>query len=99
MQVSPLEVTLLFVKQKLAEEVQFQFPKATSVQSMSFVIADEFNFVLATNNLITLYDVKLNKQKVKMIKQIPIANLVEPVRIYFEPLACTMVAIDAKGQC
>ena len=66
---------------------------------MSFVIADDFNFVLATNNLITLYDVKLNKQKAKTVKQIPIANLTEPVRIFFEPLACTLVAIDSKGSC
>ena len=66
---------------------------------MSFVIADDFNFVLATNNLITLYDIKLNKQKAKTVKQIPIANMIEPVRIFFEPLACTLVAIDAKGQC
>jgi len=35
---------------------------------MSFVIADDFNFVLATNNLITLYDIKLNKQKAKTVK-------------------------------
>ena len=39
---------------------------------MSFVIADDSNFVLATNNLITLYDVKLNKQKANTVKQIPI---------------------------
>ena len=25
--------------------------------------------------------------------------MIEPVRIFFEPLACTLVAIDAKGQC
>ena len=61
MQIGPVEMTLLFLKQKQAEEVRFQFPKATSIQAMSFVIADDFNFVLATNNLITLYDVKLNK--------------------------------------
>lgn len=66
---------------------------------MSFVIADDFNFVVATNNLITLYDIKLNKQKAKTVKQIPIATMIEPVRIFFEPLACTLVAIDSKGQC
>ena len=66
---------------------------------MSFVIADDFNFVLATNNLITLYDVKLNKQKAKTVKQIPVANMSEPVRVFFEPPACTLVAIDSKGQC
>ena len=68
MQIGPIEMTLLFLKQKQAEEVRFQFPKATSIQAMSFVIADDFNFVLATNNLITLYDVKLNKQKAKTVK-------------------------------
>ena len=99
MQIGPIEMTLLFLKQKQAEEVRFQFPKATSIQAMSFVIADDFNFVLATNNLITLYDVKLNKQKAKTVNQIPIANMSEPVRIFFEPLACTLVAIDSKGQC
>ena len=66
---------------------------------MSFVFGDDFNFVLATNNLITLYDVKLNKQKAKTIKQLPISNLSEPVRIFFEPLANTMAAVDSKGMC
>jgi len=42
-------------------------------------------------------DIKLNKQKAKTVKQIPIANLYEPVKIFFEPLACTLVAIDSKG--
>ena len=33
------------------------------------------------------------------MKQIPVANMVEPVRCFFEPLACTLVAVDSKGQC
>ena len=65
---------------------------------MTFVFGDDFNFILATNNLITLYDVKLNKQKAKTIKQIPISGLVEPIKLYMEPLANLIVAIDSKGQ-
>ena len=65
---------------------------------MSFVFGDDFNFVLATNNLITLYDVKINKQKAKTVKQIALANMTEPVNIFLEPLSNTIAAVDAKGQ-
>ena len=79
--------------------MRFQFPKATAILEMSFVIGEDFNFILATNNLITLYDVKLNKQKAKTVKQIAITGLVEPIKLFMEPLANMIVAIDSKGQC
>ena len=77
--------------------MRFQFPKATAILEMSFVIGEDFNFILATNNLITLYDVKLNKQKAKTVKQIAITGLVEPIKLFMEPLANMIVAIDSKG--
>ena len=32
------------------------------------MIGEEFNFFIATNSVITLYDVKINKQKAKQVK-------------------------------
>ena len=78
------DLTLLFIKQKQAEEVKFQFSKSTRILAFSFLFGDDFNFFVATNNLITLYDVKLNKQKAKNIKTIPITGLTEPCEAYVD---------------
>jgi hypothetical protein len=63
------------------------------------LFGDDFNFFVATNNLITLYDVKLNKQKAKMVKHIPITGLSEPCQMYIDQMANTVIYIDSKGQC
>jgi len=97
LQIAPTELTLLFLKQKQAEEVRFQFQKSTKILGFSFLLGDDFNFMVATNNLITLYDVKLNKQKAKTVKQIPISGLVEPCSLYMEPLANLVALLDSKG--
>lgn len=47
--------------------------------------------------MITLYDVKLNKQKAKMIKQITVTGLLEGCEMYIEPLANIVVFVDSKG--
>lgn len=72
LQVTQTDLTLLFLKQKNAEEVRFQFTKSQKILLFSFVFGDDFNFIVCTNNLITLYDVKISKQKAKAVKQIPI---------------------------
>ena len=64
------DLTLLFIKQRQAEEVKFQYQKSAKILAFSFVFGDDFNFFVATNNLITLYDVKRGKQKAKMVKHI-----------------------------
>lgn len=64
------DLTLLFIKQRQAEEVKFQYQKSAKILAFSFAFGDDFNFFVATNNLITLYDVKLGKQKAKMVKHI-----------------------------
>jgi hypothetical protein len=50
LQVAPTELTLLFLKQKQAEEVRFQFTKAQSILCFSFCFGDDFNFVVCVNN-------------------------------------------------
>jgi hypothetical protein len=55
--------------------------------------------VVVTNNLITLYDIKLSKQKAKTVKQIPITLQGESVAAcFFEPMANTLVVVDCRGQ-
>lgn len=89
----------MFIKQRQAEEVKFQFQKSARILAFSFVLGDDFNFFVATNNLISLYEVKLNKQKAKMVKHIQIVGLTEPCEVYVEQMASTVVYIDSKGQC
>lgn len=53
--------------------------------------------MVCTNNLITLYDIKISKQKAKSVKQIPITA--ETISgCFFEPMASTLVIVDGKGQ-
>jgi hypothetical protein len=62
-------------------------------------LGEDFNFLVVTNNMITLYDIKLSKQKAKTIKQIPIQIQGESLSAcYFEPMASTLVVIDSRGQ-
>jgi hypothetical protein len=97
LQVAATELRLLFLKSKNVEELRFQFPKAMQIHLSSFCFGEDFNFVVVTNNLITLYDVKLSKQKAKVVKQIPIhAEVIAGV--FFEPMATTLAVVDNKGQ-
>jgi hypothetical protein len=60
-------LTLLFLKKQSAEEVRFQFTKSSKILLHSFCFGEDFNFIVCTNNLITLYDVKIGKQKAKQV--------------------------------
>ncbi len=73
-QVSPTELTILFLKQRQADQVFLTFNKSLKILSFSFCLGDDFNFMVCTNNMITLYDIKIGKQKNKTVKQIPIQN-------------------------
>lgn len=53
--------------------------------------------MVCTNNLITLYDVKISKQKAKAVKQIPIPQGDAIVGCYFEPMANVLTLVDAKA--
>lgn len=61
LQVTQTELTLLFLKQKNAEEVRLQFAKSQKILLASFCLGEDFNFIVCTNNLITLYDIKISK--------------------------------------
>lgn len=93
------DLTLLFLKQKNAEEVRFQFTKSSKIHLFSFCFGEDFNFLVVTNNLITLYDIKISKQKAKTVKQIPIQLQGESLSAcFFEPMANTLVVVDCRGQ-
>ena len=61
MQVGENQLNLLFLKEKQAEEVKLTFPKAKKILGFSFVFGDDFNFFVATNTSIDLYDISLSK--------------------------------------
>jgi len=50
---------LLFLKEKTAEEVKIAYPKAKNILAFSFLVGEDFNFFVATNLSIDLYEVKL----------------------------------------
>jgi hypothetical protein len=75
----------------------FQFTKSQKVLLHSFCLGEDFNFVVCTNNLVTLYDVKISKQKAKAIKQIPVPQGDPIVGCYFEPMANVLTLVDAKA--
>jgi hypothetical protein len=88
---------LLFLKEKQAEEVKIGFPKAKQINAFSFLIGEDFNFFIATNLAIDLYDVKISKQKTKLIK-----NITLPINdgvIYYEPMVNFVLICDLKGSC
>jgi len=87
------------LKQKQAEEVRFLFAKSQKILGFSFLFGDDFNFMVVTNNLITLYDVKFSKQKAKTVKQLPITSVTDNITMFIEPLANLIVLVDSKGQC
>lgn len=80
--------------------MKFSFTKSNKIMAFSFCLGDDFNFFVCTNNLITLYDIKTNKQKAKAIKTIPVPqNITYPDTlpvIHYEPLASLVVYIDVK---
>ena len=85
------------MKEKAAEEVKLTFPKAKQIAAFSFCFGDDFNFCVVSNIAIDLYDVKLDKQKAKLVKNISLS--VSDPYIFYEPLANIVVTCDQKGLC
>ena len=61
MQVADNSLIILFLKEKAAEEIKLTFPKAKLIQAFSFMLGDDFNFFVASNIAIDLYDIKIAK--------------------------------------
>jgi hypothetical protein len=97
LQVSDNSLVLLFLKQDSAEEIKLTFSKAKMIHAMSFLTGEDFNFMVATNVSIDLYNVKTDKMKAKLIKNIQLNNLVGEPQFYFEPITCVTVSVDARG--
>ena len=86
---------MLFIKEKQAEEVKLVFPKAKMIRAFSFAAGDEFNFFVASNLNIDLYEVKFEKVKAKLIKNISVNS----DHIFFDPLCLTLISLDDYGKC
>lgn len=71
------------------------FPKAKMIRAFSFVFGDDFNFFVASNLTIDLYDIKFDKVKAKLVKNISILS----EHIFFDPLSNTIVSCDDYGKC
>ena len=87
---------MLFLKKQQCEEVLFRFTKSTKILAHSFCFGDDFNYMVCTNNMITLYEIILSQQKGKKIKEIPL-TLDSIAACYFEPMANVLCIIDTKG--
>ena len=85
------------MKEKAAEEIKLTFPKAKLLQAFSFLMGDDFNFFVASNIAIDLYDIKIQKQKAKLVKNISI-GFNDP-QYFYEPLSNILVVADQKGNC
>lgn len=95
-QISPVELVLLFVRGKQAEELRFKFSKALKIYSFSFCFGQDYNFMVCTNNMIYLYEIKLSQKTFKIVKQIP--TLQDALMaVYFEPMANTLVLVDSRA--
>lgn len=91
---------MLFLKEKTVEEVKFSYPKAKQILAFSFLIGEDFNFFVASNLAIDLYEVKFQgnaKQKTKIVKNITLNMGGGDIYMYVEPMVNFIVAIDAKG--
>jgi hypothetical protein len=84
LQISDNSLIILFLKEKSAEEVKLTFPKAKQIHAFSFLFGEDFNFFVASNIAIDLYDIKIAKQKAKLVKNITF-NVSDGI-IYYEPL-------------
>jgi hypothetical protein len=90
---------LLFLKEKVAEEIKLTFQKAKTILAFSFLFGDDFNFFIATNISIDLYKIKLDKKESKLVKNI-ILQVSDPLmQVHYEPLANLVVITDSKGLC
>lgn len=96
MQVGETQINLLFLKEKQAEEVKMNFQKAKRILGFSFVFGDDFNFFVATNSQIDLYDVSLSKQRAKLVKNISFSVADGHAELFYDSLANVAVICDTQ---
>lgn len=96
MQVGETQINLLFLKEKQAEEVKMNFQKAKRILGFSFVFGDDFNFFVATNSQIDLYDVSLSKQRAKLIKNISFSVADGHAELFYDSLANVVIICDTQ---
>lgn len=96
---SPNELAMMFISKNDCDEVRFQYSKSKRIHIHSFCFGDDFNFMVCTNNQITLYNLNLFDHKPKTVEKIDIPYLSSIAASYFEPMACTLFLVDNSGQC
>jgi hypothetical protein len=94
MQVGETQLNLLYLKEKQVEEVKLTFPKAKKILGFSFVFGDDFNFFVATNTQIDLYDISISKQRAKVIKSITYTIADGHAELFYDALANVAVVCD-----
>lgn len=88
---------MLFVNKGECEEVGFRYSKSAKILLHSFCFGDDFNFVVVTNNVITLYNINLADHTPKVIEKIAITQVDSITACYFEPMANCLVLLDPYG--
>ena len=63
------------------------------------MFGDDFNFFVATNAQIDLYDVSLSKQRAKVIKSISYSIAENHSELFYDPLANIAVVCDTQKGC
>jgi hypothetical protein len=76
--------------------VKLTFPKAKKILGFSFVFGDDFNFFVATNTSIDLYDISLSKQKAKVIKNITFSVPEGNCELFYDSLANIVLICDTQ---
>ena len=71
------------------------FPKAKMIRAFSFVLGDDFNFFVASNLNVDLYEVRFDKVKARLVKNIA----VQSEHCFFDSLSNTLVMCDEFGKC
>jgi len=60
------------------------------------VFGDDFNFFVATNTQIDLYDISLSKQRAKVIKSIGFSVAENHAELYYDSLANVVLICDTQ---
>ena len=56
--------------------------------------------MIVTNLSIDLYKIKLDKKESKLVKNIVLNGITDPmIQVYYEPMANLVIVADIKGQC
>ncbi len=61
------------------------------------MMGEDFNLMVASNVSIDLYKVKPHKMKAKLVKNIMIQSTIGEIDLFYEPITCVAMTVDAKG--